>query len=185
MKDDVLQYEYASKVTYLLGLYREPLPILSTIMLPLFLINVIILSITWLGGSDAALLGSVTTILLVLVAYMPTIRAEIPSQPYFTLIDYILISLVLQCLIALSPIFLMDKTDVEGNWREKGILIASFPFFAAWVLFVLFKTIQYPARKRIHDTEKTGEVNVDSGIFDSKNCKTAGKVKKGLMKRLS
>jgi len=74
-----LQYEYAPKIKFLIGLYREPLPVISTIIFPLFLINIIIFGINWLGGGDFVLLASVTTILLVLVAYMPTIRAEIPS----------------------------------------------------------------------------------------------------------
>jgi len=134
-----LQYEYAPKIRFLIGLFREPLPILSTIILPLLLINIIILGINWVGGDDGTLLTNVTTILLVLVAYLPTVRAEIPSQPYFTMIDCIIVSLIVQCLVAISPIFITNKEVNEGNWRERGVFITSAILGAAWVLYVIFK----------------------------------------------
>jgi hypothetical protein len=141
MEAKELQYEYSPKIKFLIGLYREPLPVISTIILPLFLINIIILAITWVGGDDGTLLTNVTTILLVLVAYLPTVRAEIPSQPYFTMIDCIIVSLIVQCLVAISPVFITDKDVIEGNWRERGSLVASAVLFSLWVAYVIFKII--------------------------------------------
>jgi len=135
-------------------------------MLPLFLINIIIFGINWLGGEDDSLLTKVTVILLVLVAYLPTIRAEIPSQPYFTMIDYIIISLIVQCLVSISPIFITNKEIIEGNWRERGTLITSGILFATWVLYVIGKCIQYPIRKRKHD-KPTPLVKLDSRIYSA------------------
>jgi len=52
---------------------------ISSLILPLFLINVIIFAISWLGGDSGTILTNVTTILLVLVAYLPTINTILPT----------------------------------------------------------------------------------------------------------
>jgi predicted ferric reductase len=89
----------------------------------------------------------------VLVAYLPSIRAFVPNHPYFSLLDGIILWLFVQCLVALSPIFLKNA----DQWRKVGTFWTVISMNALWVSVVIVLTIIYKFKKSKHDKKYNKE----------------------------
>jgi hypothetical protein len=108
------------------------------VIFPLFLINFLLLAICWVGGDNETILANVAMVLLVLVAYLPTVRAEVPPSPNFTYIDYIVVLLILQCFIAITPVFVENDDTYFRKYGGFDIVASA---FSLWLLAVIFKLI--------------------------------------------
>jgi len=49
---DVIQYTYTPRIKFSLALYREPWPMVTIVIFPLFLINFLLIGVGWLSESN-------------------------------------------------------------------------------------------------------------------------------------
>ncbi len=94
---------------FTIPLYKYPVPTLSTIFLPIWILNLINIAIYFSAPDLSNRLSSVATLMIAYVALIPTVRSKIPANAAPTFVE---ILVYFQALISmLSVIQGIDMLD--------------------------------------------------------------------------
>ena len=133
------------------SIYRMPGNKILTVFLPLFILGIFVLSCFKIDPSLDNMLPNLGMLLLAYVAFLPTVRAEIPSVSYATLTDVIIYSYLTSCLVTLLYSLVCENyTDVKSYFVAFCSFLVFWPVFSLLVLFCgyRFKRQSYLVHKR-------------------------------------
>jgi len=104
------------------------------------------------GGLDSVA-NYLAMIFLAFVAFIPTIRSELPALSYITFTDFTIFMSLFACLIALLEAFLVDLGLTEGiyTWIMFGI---SSVLLGLPVLMTIYLWIGYKIRRKGYDNKE-------------------------------
>lgn len=129
-KEEKMQsYTYYPIMRFEFKFVREPWHMLMTVIFPLVILDVITLAVFATESDLASKIGNIATLVLALIAYLPSIRSEVPSVAYFTLCD----TMVYSCLL-INGLALLD--GILLHYIEKSV-ITKVIFSCAGFLFIV------------------------------------------------
>ncbi len=132
-----LMFQYAPKIRWDIGLYRDPLMMILTIFMPIFVINIIGIAVFWQDPTSIAdQLANLATLVLAILAYMPVFRQFIPTSSQVTLGDKILGS----SLFADAVVFFMIMHRYR-NRTQDDVYVDDLDRKILWLYFILYLLI--------------------------------------------
>ena len=139
---------YFNKVEYTMNIYRMPGHIIMTVFIPLLIISSFILSLFTVTLIWESILPNLATLFLALIAFLPTVRAEIPTVSYITFTDGIIYSLLFQCIFFIMHVVLVQYFEVQD--RNYFIYLAVLTFLVPFFRTIVY-LIDYQSKKRRYD----------------------------------
>ena len=91
-------------------IYRYPLVTILTIFVPMWLLGLINLVIFWQDSNLSGRAENIATVLVGLLAFIPSIRSQIPTTPYVTMVDLMIYAFVLS-----NVLCLLDSVLIVGE----------------------------------------------------------------------
>jgi len=165
-------FTYFPKLTVDFIFVREPWHVLLTIVFPIIILDLITLAVFATENDLSSKIGNIATLVLALIAYLPTVRAEVPSVAYFTLCD----SLVYSCIL-INGIALLDAVLI--NYIDHPLItkivfsIAGFCFIVL-CLFLLLKCFQHLRFKKKWTSTTYIELTKGSNVFSNTDWENSG-----------
>lgn len=92
---------YVPAAKFYIALYYKPARIILSVFFPMLVLAFALLTVFLAQNDLNARVANIGVILMAYVSFIPSLRAAIPSTPYYTLTDYALYSNLLACLITL------------------------------------------------------------------------------------
>ncbi len=143
-------YDYYPIFLVEIGVYRQPLHMVITTIAPLFILQIILLGIYAQDGQDiGSKIGNIATMLLAIVAFIPSVRAEIPSASYLLFTDYLIYSAILQSLIGIVEAVVYSH--FEKAWITRAFFIVSACFPIGFAIIISLKFMRYLENRSIWD----------------------------------
>jgi len=142
-------YDYYPIFNVDIGVYRQPLHMIVTTIGPLFILQILLLAIYLQGDDIGGKIGNIATLLLAIVAFIPSVRAEIPSLSYLLFTDYLIYSAILQSLIGMLEAVVYSYH--QEKWVTRSFFIVSACFPALFAIIIIWRCIKYLENRSFWD----------------------------------
>jgi len=113
-------YYYYPVVVYRVKMIRDPWHLIFCVFFPLTILQLLSLALFMQDPDVNSKLGNIGTVMLALLAYLPTVRADFPPVAYFTLCDVLVYSSV-----ALNTLALLE-TVLRNFWSYEHLTFVCF-----------------------------------------------------------
>jgi len=166
--------QYCPQITVYFSLARLPLNYYLTVLLPNFILQLLSLIIFGSRNNFGDRVLRITTLILAIVSFLPTVRAKLPDIPYVTLMDFIIyIAVVNVGFCTLDTVLKKWDSDYESDvWL---ILACCLVFLCTLIsgVFLAWKIIQYfLMKRRARERKRVTEKAVVKGMEDAEKKAT-------------
>lgn len=113
-------FQYSSELIFRLGMYREPGRLILVGVLPIFVLVIFLVATFFQNKNLADKVQNLAAIFLALVAFIPSLRSEIPSVSEFTYIDKQIFCQIF-CILLVLIDSVVDQYFRKYDYEPKGI----------------------------------------------------------------
>lgn len=174
------ELSYYPITVFRFALYREPGKAILQVFLPMFILSFfVIITMIVEDATLADQLPNLATIFLAYIAFLPTVRASIPSVAYATFTDYTVYSYLFATLTSIGD-NLMKRYKMNSDATYWFFFITTCLLIFIPVLFVVFFMFKYQADKRGFDQKHVRKEKESSVGFNSNGWSNEEWVKQAL-----
>jgi len=134
-------YFYYPKIKISFAFIREPWHMLLTVIFPIIMLDLISLVIFATENSLSDRIGNIATLMLALLAYLPTVRSEIPYVPYFTFCDNVIYSCIFINALCLLEAFIVNYVEHEAITIVTAVIAVG--IFLTLCFYILVNCIKH------------------------------------------
>ncbi len=119
-------------------IYKFPYVSIAVIFLPLWLLAIINLVIFFQENNLAERVASISTVMIALVALIPTVRSQIPPYPKIVFIEFLVYAITsTSLLVLLESLSINGITSYQFDWHSNGLYISSLIITISSVFIIL------------------------------------------------